>query len=240
MRSNAYTLTFTSVITVILGFLLSLASTALKEKQDLNIEIDIKKNILRSLDFSPSDEDPWTAGAVQNIFEKYIHGIVVDHQGNLVEGKLPVDVISGTDSQLFPVYIKKMEDKVEGYAIPISGKGLWSTLYGYFAVEPDGITVKGITFYKHGETPGLGGEVEKSWFIQNFKGKKFVDEKGILVGIQIIKGKVDVNSKESLHQVDGISGATMTTKGVNNFLMQDLKKYEPYFKSIRTERGGAS
>ena len=115
--------------------------------------------------------------------------------------------------------------------IPISGKGLWSTLYGYFALDLDLETVKGITFYKHGETPGLGAEVEKSWFQNNFIGKRFVDDEGNLVGIRIVKGKADPNSQ---YEVDGISGATITSKGLESFLVDDLKKYEPFFQKIRS------
>ena len=120
-----------------------------------------------------------------------------------------------------------------GYAIPIAGKGLWSTLFGYFAIEPDGRTVKGITFYKHGETPGLGGEVDKPWFQQNFIGKRFVDENDQLLGIHVIKGKVQSDDQEAYHKVDGISGATMTGKGLEYFLKDDLVKYEPFFKQVR-------
>ena len=93
--------------------------------------------------------------------------------------------------------------------------------------------MKGIRFYKHGETPGLGGEVEKDWFTNNFVGKKITDKNGLLVSIQSVKGQVDSSSPDSYHQVDGISGATMTTKGLNEFLMNDLKKYDSYFQKIR-------
>ena len=111
---------------------------------------------------------------------------------------------------------------------------MWSTLYGYFAIEPDGMTAKGITFYAHKETPGLGGEVDKSWFQNNFVGKRFIDDKGNLVGIKVVKGKADVNSD---YEVDGISGATITSKGLETFLVDDLRKYEPFFKKIRNANG---
>ena len=199
MRSNAYTLVFTMAVTIVLGFFLSLANSALKDRQKLNTQIDMKKNFLQSLDFSPSEEKPWTPEIVQAIFDDYISSMVV--------------------------------------AIPISGKGLWSTLFGYFAVEPDGMTAKGITFYSHGETPGLGGEVEKSWFRDNFKGKRFINSSGALIGIQAIKGGVDESSVDAYHQVDGISGATMTVKGLNNFLLKDLKNYELFFNQIRNNTG---
>ena len=224
-------------MTIILGFLLSLAVTALKERQDLNVEIDIKKNILQSLDFGPSAKSPWTPDTIQSIFDDNISSIVINAKGETVIGKSPEDINPDVDLNLYPVYIKTMDGEINGYAIPISGKGLWSTLYGYFAVESDGMTVKGITFYKHGETPGLGGEVEKPWFRNNFKGKKFVDNDGNLVGIQIMKGSVDETSPDAYHQVDGISGATMTSKGLNNFLMDDLKIYESFFNRIRTDGG---
>ena len=138
----------------------------------------------------------------------------------------------------FPLYIKIINNSIDGYAIPISGKGLWSTLHGYFALENDGSTVKGIRFYKHGETPGLGGEVEKDWFTNNFVGKRITDMNGRLVSIQSIKGQVDTSSPNAYHQVDGISGATMTTKGLNEFLMNDLKKYDSFFHKIRLESKG--
>ena len=237
MRSNAYTLIFTSIVTIVLGFLLSIAVTIMKDQQDLNIEIDIKKNILRSLDFAPSEENPWTPERVQAIFEEYISSLVINAKGETIEGKKPEDINPDVDGDFHPIYIKTMVGKIDGYAIPISGKGLWSTLYGYFAVESDGMTVKGITFYKHGETAGLGGEVEKPWFRNNYKGKKFVDNDGNLVGIQIMKGGVDDTSPEAYHQVDGISGATMTSKGLNKFLMNDLKTYESFFHRIRASKG---
>lgn len=233
MRSNAYTLIFTSTVTIVLGFLLSMAVTILKDQQDLNIEIDIKKNILRSLDFAPSKENPWTPERVQAIFEEYISSLVINAKGETIEGKKPEDINPDVDGDFHPIYIKTMVGKIDGYAIPISGKGLWSTLYGYFAVESDGMTVKGITFYKHGETPGLGGEVDKAWFQQNFIGKRFVDENDQLLGIHVIKGKVQSDDQEAYHKVDGISGATMTGKGLEYFLKDDLAKYEPFFKQVR-------
>ena len=96
-------------------------------------------------------------------------------------------------------------------------------------------TVIGITFYKHGETPGLGGEVEKKWFQNNFVGKKIFNQTGELVSVKVVKGKVnDVYFGEALnHGVDGISGATITSRGVSYFLKRDLLKYEQYLKNNR-------
>ena len=232
MRSNTYTLIFTSITTIVLGFLLSFVSESLKEDQRINVEIDIMKNILYSLDFSEKD-DPWTVEEVKKIFDSSVIQKVVSVDGEIIDNLVPSEITSDKMETQFPLYIKIVNNSVDGYAIPIAGKGLWSTLYGYFALENDGSTVKGIRFYKHGETPGLGGEVEKDWFTNNFVGKKITDKNGLLVSIQSVKGQVDSSSPDSYHQVDGISGATMTTKGLNEFLMNDLKKYDSYFKKIR-------
>ena len=153
----------------------------------------------------------------------------MDVDGNRTEID-PKSIDPEIDIENFPIYVDKKDGSINGYAIPISGKGLWSTLYGYFAIEPDGITAKGITFYAHKETPGLGGEVDKPWFQNNFIGKKFIDENGKLIGIKIVKGKAD---PENAYEVDGISGATITSKGLESFLIDDLKKYEPFFRKIR-------
>ena len=232
MRSNTYTLVFTSIVTIVLGFFLALAADGLRDLQDLNVENDMRKNILLSLGFKPGAETPWTSDDIQKLFEENIEALVLDASGQRTE-KDPKEIDTEKDLEFLPIYLKKIGDDVGGYAIPIAGKGLWSTLFGYFAIEPDGRTVKGITFYKHGETPGLGGEVDKAWFQQNFIGKRFVDENDQLLGIHVIKGKVQSDDQEAYHKVDGISGATMTGKGLEYFLKDDLAKYEPFFKQVR-------
>ena len=232
MRSNTYTLVFTSIVTIVLGFFLALAADWLRDLQDLNVENDMRKNILLSLGFKPGAETPWTSDDIQKLFEENIEALVLDASGQMTE-KDPKEIDIEKDLEFLPIYLKKVGDDVGGYAIPIAGKGLWSTLFGYFAIEPDGRTVKGITFYKHGETPGLGGEVDKPWFQQNFIGKRFVDENDQLLGIHVIKGKVQSDDQEAYHKVDGISGATMTGKGLEYFLKDDLVKYEPFFKQVR-------
>lgn len=234
MHSNKYTLIFTAVLTIILGFFVSTADSSLKDMREKNIEADIRKNILSSLGFKETIESPWTNERVEEIFSESIIGFVVDSAGSVVDGKNPKDINPDKDLKEFPIYKRISGEQVEGYSIPISGKGLWGTMYGYFSIEPDGATAKGITFYSHIETPGLGAEVDKPWFQNNFPGKKFVDPNGKLIGIQAMKGGVDETSPEAYHQVDGISGATMTTNGLNSFLYEGLKNYDPYLSKIRS------
>ena len=229
MHSNSYTIIFTSVVTIILGGFLSVAAGTLKEIQELNVENDSKKNILSSLGYKPIGEESWSSDDITKIFEDNIDAYVLNTKGTRIDID-PSNINTETDKENFPIYVDKKNGIVNGYAIPISGKGLWSTLYGYFAVEPDGITAKGITFYAHKETPGLGGEVDKPWFQNNFIGKRFVDEEGNLVGVKVMKGKAN---PESPYEVDGISGATITSKGLESFLINDLEKYEPFFRKVR-------
>ena len=230
MHSNSYTIIFTSVVTIILGGFLSIAAGTLKETQELNVKNDSKKNILASLGYKPEGENTWSSDDITKLFEQNIDAYVLNADGDRTNTD-PASINTETDNENFPIYVDKRDGAVNGYAIPISGKGLWSTLYGYFAVDPNCITAKGITFYAHKETPGLGGEVEKPWFQNNFIGKRFVDDEGNLVGIRVIKGKADPNSQ---YEVDGISGATITSKGLESFLVDDLKKYEPFFRKIRS------
>jgi len=226
MRSDTYTIFFTLIVTVILGLLISITADTLRTKQEINEDLDIKKNILSVLGYSHSDVE-WTSNKIQSIYENNIKEIIIDSKGNEVQKP----DLSNVD--VLKIYQSTENGLLSGYAIPISGKGLWGTMYGYFAMDSDASTVKGITFYKHKETPGLGGEVDKDWFKNNFVGKKLIDGDGNLVSIEVVKGYVSNSDPNASHKVDGISGATITGKGVTTFLKKDLQKYEPYFAKIR-------
>ena len=246
MHSDFQTFRFVLIISIFSALLLSLTATALKNRQDVNIEVDRKKNVLKCAGLDVSKLNP------EQIIEKYknsIHEKVISYSGQILNIsyqnlKLEEDKSSGQityynnkdkiaeDSIDRKKYLPLFEHIVDGnvvtYIIPISGKGLWSTLYGYFALGRDLNTVKGITFYKHKETPGLGGEIEKKWFQDQFKYKKIFNEKQSLVSITVVKGKAkgeDIN-----YQVDGMSGATITGNGVTTFLKADLKRYLPFIK----------
>jgi len=131
------------------------------------------------------------------------------------------------------VYIHKNQaGERDAYVIPIEGNGLWDIIKGYLALDVDLNTVKGISFYEHKETPGLGARITEDWFKSQFKGKKILDEHGGLTAITVAKGK----APEGEHLVDGISGATLTGNGINQFLRADLERYEPFFKTVRAKQ----
>jgi Na+-transporting NADH:ubiquinone oxidoreductase subunit C len=109
---------------------------------------------------------------------------------------------------------------------------------GYLAIESDGSTISGFTVYKHAETPGLGGEIEKDWFQKNFVGKKIVDQNGDFVSVSIAKGKVSdsIPKEQQANFVDGISGATLTGKYLSAGVKQILEDYEPVSIRFRKNR----
>ena len=232
--STAYTFFFALAVCVVCSFTLALVSQCLKPRQEMNQILDVKKNILKAVRLQRPLPPKASADEVLKIYNDKIEEKVIDDQGRVVAGMTP-EAIKGQKG-LYPLYVYKEGQKVLAYCFPIEGKGLWSTLYGYLALEPDAKTVRGITFYKHGETPGLGGEIEKDWFQKNFQGKKIWDDHaGRLRPVAVIKGKVadKVSAQDAPFYVDGISGATMTSKGVTALVARWVKVYEPFFKTIR-------
>ena len=224
------------------SLLLALTSTQLKELQEFNIELDKKKNILKCIG---KDLSLMNADAIFKEYESNISNIILKLNGDIAANIASDNLESVPNKSTGEVkyFLNNIEylpayksSNPEAFIIPISGKGLWSTLFGYFALEMDLNTAIGITFYKHAETPGLGGEVEKKWFQNNFVGKKIFNQTGELVSIKVVKGKVnDLYSGEALnHGVDGISGATVTSRGVSDFLKRDLLRYKQYLKNNRT------
>jgi Na+-transporting NADH:ubiquinone oxidoreductase subunit C len=131
--------------------------------------------------------------------------------------------------------IKKGEH-TDQVVLPIYGKGLWSTLYGFLALDANANTVRGITFYEHAETPGLGGEVENPGWKAQWNGKNVFDDQGE-VALEVIKGAVPGNSPQADHQIDGLSGATITGRGVSNLVRYWLGAdgFGPYLDKLRAK-----
>jgi Na+-transporting NADH:ubiquinone oxidoreductase subunit C len=138
--------------------------------------------------------------------------------------------------QYVTIYQLENEGVLEALILPIRGYGLWSTLYGFLALKPDLNTVVGLGFYQHGETPGLGGEVDNPRWKALWPGKTLFDENGKPV-IQIVKGGVNPNNPAADHQVDALSGATLTSRGVNRLLLFWLGDlgFGPYLAKLRQQ-----
>ena len=224
---------FILTIAIVCSLLLSLASEGLKDIKNKNIEIDKKKNILSAIGV---DADNFSILDIDQYFTKNIDTLIINLEGDVaynlsihdldeIENKQTGEVEYFHNTKEFlPIYNEKIKNVI---IIPISGKGLWSSLFGYCAIDANNFsTVKGITFYAHGETPGLGAEISKEWFQSNYIGKEIYSGEELL---SINVTKAGLADKSNLYEVDGISGATITSRGVTELLKRDLKRYEPYF-----------
>ncbi len=225
---------FALLICVVCSTLLSAVSASLKSQQTLMVEFDRNRNVLKAFGV---DTHGMTPEDVKRVFAESIREIILDGgTAQVMEGATSASMdpkeLRDKD-KLLPLYLWMENGEVQKYAFPISGKGLWSTIYGFLALEKDLKTIAGVTFYKHGETPGLGGEVEKDWFQEPFEGKLLYDN-GRRAQFRVIKGGVQARYPDgNPHAVDGISGATITGNGVARFVNEDFDRYDRYFKTIR-------
>ena len=243
-RSRAYSLVFILIITVFFGFLLSFTATSLRERQEFNEIVNIRTNILVATGLLDRDND-LGVDEIDALYNTSIESFLIDYEGRVLSG----ESADGVDLEVelegprpedwrLPVFVVTKDGQADVYAIPVFGRGLWSTLYGYLALERDLSTVRGITFYEQTETAGLGAEIAQPWFQENFVGKQVFDDSGALRSIGVLKGTVAdkiSNPTDRPFFVDGISGASQTGRGVTNLLAAKLKLYEPYIRKIRAE-----
>ncbi|HEX6811329.1 MAG TPA: NADH:ubiquinone reductase (Na(+)-transporting) subunit C [Planctomycetota bacterium] len=240
--SNGYVMGFAIGICVVISAMLAVTANFLKPTQDAAAEFDRQKNVMMAAGLVAAD-DQRSRTALEKLYRDRVEELVVDTEtGSVAAGKTVADVgamKSPADKRRYRVVaISKAADGApESYVVPISGKGLWSTIYGYLALERDLVHVRGVTFYKHGETPGLGGECENPVWCAQWKGKSILDEQGKLVGVIVKKTKIDPSiPAEKAHKVDGLSGSTITSNGITRFVKADLTAFEKYLASLRTQQ----
>ena len=230
-QSNAYIVLYASAITIVCGGLLAFASISLKDKQDANIALEQKKNILTSVLTLEEGAD------IVAMYDKQVKSFVIDYNGNVKAGMKPEAVIVAAEykkkpeDRLLPVYeFRNPTDssKVEYAVMPVYGYGLWNNIWGFVAVKSDFNTIQGVKFSHAGETPGLGARIESEEIQERFKGKTIFDN-GKLISVALQKGEGHDYSGDA-HKIDGMSGATLTGKGVNNMLKDYLASYENYLK----------
>lgn len=228
MSKTMKSFTFAALMCLVCSLLLTAASSGLKSFHEKNILKDRHQNILRSAEIV-SDTQTYTFEEIQSLYDQNIEKVKIDAEGKLLSGK---------DAEGMPIYLHTKNDQIQSYIIPIETRGLWGKIFGYLALENDGSTISGFTVYKHSETPGLGGEIEKKWFQDNFKGKKIVDQSGDFVSISVAKGEVKdaVPKEKQINYVDGISGATLTGKFLTAGLKETLSEYEPVSVRFRKNK----
>ncbi|TAL47163.1 MAG: Na(+)-translocating NADH-quinone reductase subunit C [Methylovulum sp.] len=258
---------------LVCAVLVSFAAVALKPLQINNKEMDMKQNIL---DVAGLLEE---GGNIEAAFAEKIEAKIVDLEtGDYVENinaadydqrkaaKDPAQSIAipkekdiahiRVKAKYAKVFLVKEGGAIKSIILPINGYGLWSTLYGFLSLDPDGQTVQSINFYDQSETPGLGGEVVNPNWRALWRGKKVYAEtdqpsleKGLITeadigepALSLIKGVVDNSKPGSQYQVDGLAGATLTSTGVTNLIRYWTSKegFAPYLSKVRTVKRGVS
>jgi Na+-transporting NADH:ubiquinone oxidoreductase subunit C len=257
--SNAYVIGFATVVCLVCSIVVSTSAVALRDRQDRNKVLDRQTQVLVVAGLL---EEGQKAGAeeVERLFEENIRIRVVD----LETGEYDASVDGATydqrkaskdpaTSRAAPansagitrlpskalVYQRVADEQVQSLILPIEGKGLWSTLYGYLALAPDTTTIEGITFYEHGETPGLGGEVDNPSWKSLWIGRQAYDDNW-QPAVEVIKGLAGPVAEDP-YRVDGISGATLTARGVSDLVRFWLGEngFQPYLEDFRAQRSAS-
>ncbi|MDL2251372.1 NADH:ubiquinone reductase (Na(+)-transporting) subunit C [Odoribacter sp. OttesenSCG-928-J03] len=222
-QGNTYTIIYSIILVVLVAVLLSVIAMWLQPRQNENVENEKRQNILNSVKIKSTREES------KDIFAKFIvDQFVVNARGEKVEGEnaFNIDMAQqaqkSTEERLLPVFVAEIEGNTK-YILPVYGKGLWGPLWGYISLNDDKNTVYGTVFDHKGETPGLGAEITTPDFQEQFIGKT-IAENDKVVAIYVKKGK----GNSGIHEVDAISGGTITSQGVEKMLKTYLKCYEPF------------
>ena len=218
-NSDVYAVLYSAVVVVIVAFLLAGVSSALKPMQDANVELDKKKQILASLNERNLPDAAATYDAL------IVADPIVDAQGNVVAENGGFEVANdAVNEDNLPLYIAKIDGATK-YILPMTGNGLWGGIWGYLALNDDCNTIYGVYFSHASETPGLGAEIAGDKFQGRFPGKKVYGENGE-VGLSVMKKSADAD-----FHVDAVSGATITSNGVDAMLKLKLLPYYKYLNS---------
>jgi len=228
VNSNAYTYTFATVMVVLVAVLLSGASLGLKSKQASNISQEKKQSILASIgiEVERSESDAAFGEYIKQSLTLQGGTVVSEDASAAFDIDMAAAIKAGNMDRSVPLYVAEKEGDTY-YIIPMRGKGLWGPVWGYLALESDGNTVVGATFDHKSETPGLGAEITTPMFTDQFPGKK-ISEAGMFKSISVVKAGTSAGD----YAVDGISGGTITSNGVNDMLTDCLAPYAEYFKNI--------
>jgi len=244
------TLTVAFALCIACSVVVSTAAVMLKPVQEVNKTLDKKRNILAAagmLDESKAIEEQFAQVSTRIVdlrTGEFSNDVTPGNYDQRKAAKDPETSTNLTDDEDLArisrrahyalVYLVEDNDgKVDKIILPIHGYGLWSTLYGYIALESDANTVAGLGFYEHGETPGLGGEVDNPRWKAFWPGKQVYRDGDVALGL--IKGSVDPNSAKADWQIDGLAGATLTAKGVTNLVHFWLGEqgFQPFLENLK-------
>lgn len=218
--SNVYTIVYAAVMVIIVAFLLAFVSSALKPIQDANVENDTKGQILTSLNVDIKTVNVAEAfnADVKDMIWNGSELVPYDGAFNSSYGAL---IKAGT----LHVFVANTKDGVK-YVLPVTGRGLWGGLWGYIALNEDKQTVYGTYFYHESETAGLGARIGERWFQEQFNGKPIFTEGSDEVALTVVKA----GSSTSETEIDGVTGATLTSNGVAVMVHDGLSVYMSFIK----------
>lgn len=238
---------------LVCAVLVSLATVALRPLQNYNKALDMKKNILDvagllddGTDIDQAFKERIEAKIVDLKTGDYVDNIDPDEYDQRKAAKdpaqnevIPVDKDIASirfKAKYAKVFLVKNGDQLQSIILPVSGYGLWSTMYGFMALDADAQTVQSINLYDQGETPGLGGEVVNPNWRALWKGKKVYGENGE-VALTLVKGTVDNSRADAVYRVDGLAGATLTSRGVSNLVQYWMgdEGFAAYLNKIRND-----
>ncbi|QVL44266.1 MAG: Na(+)-translocating NADH-quinone reductase subunit C [Alcanivorax sp.] len=253
-ESVGKTLLVAFLVCLVCAVVVSTAAVSLRPVQQKNQTLDRRVNILQAADlYQPGMDVEKAFNTIERKFIDLETGEYVEKPDSYDQLKAAKDPdqserlsgeedIAGIKSQadVAEVFLARNDDgELSRIILPVRGYGLWSTLYGFMALEADGKTIAGLGFYQHGETPGLGGEVDNPKWKALWEGKKLYDEDGD-IAIEVVKGSVDSGTPNAENKVDGLAGATLTSKGVSNLVRFWVgeKGFGPYLERMRNQSGG--
>jgi Na+-transporting NADH:ubiquinone oxidoreductase subunit C len=233
--TNRYIIIYTLIMTLVVSVVLAFVVKGLEPMHVANEEVFKKKEILGAIkDQLGTDLTKMGDKEVLELFKSKVEQVVLDANGKPVEGEQAEKISMAVEEKKpeadrhYPLYIFK-GDKGNLYLLSLRGMGLWDKIWGTIAIQDDFNTVAGASFGHVAETPGLGAEIKDNPnFPKQFQGKTIYKE-GQYVSVGVIKG----GAKDKEHQVDAISGATITSSGVNNMMVKGLKPYLPYFETLK-------
>ena len=231
--SNAYTFLFATIMVLVVASALAFTASSLKDLQAANVRKEKMQNILATVGINIRRDQ------AEDLYKKYITAELsltkdgtVDEKTDAFEIKLSNELKKPVSEQRFPIYEANLDEE-KFYIIPLRGAGLWNAIWGYIALEEDKNTIKGAVFDHKGETAGLGAEITQKWFQDRFLGEKVFDVDGNLVGINVSKTNNDPKDLDKNdHEVDAISGSTITGDGVTNMIKERLNNYLPYLEKL--------
>lgn len=234
-QSNLYTIIYSVILVALVGIVLSVVYQALRPKQVENIQNDTRRQILAAALITPTD-----AKDVATLWKEHItSSYIVNSKGEKVDGdtdpfsvNVSQEVKKAPEERKLPVF-ECTTDKGTKYIIPVYGAGLWGPIWGYIAFDSNGDTIYGAYFAHQGETPGLGAEIEKPAFQQQFEGKDVFNQDGQFQSVKVVKNGQEPAEGAWVH---AISGGTITSQGVQKMLMNSLEPYTAFLAGLNADK----